>query len=252
MQTAPIGFFDSGLGGISVLREALLRYPAEDYLYYGDNGNAPYGEKTLEQTRALVDDAVAALLACGIKALVIACNTATSASAERLRARLDIPVIGMEPALKPAAMLRHGGQVLVLATPLTLKLEKFQRLMERYGEGVTPLPAPELVTLAEAGCLEGPRVDEALARITKDVGGQVDGVVLGCTHYSLMRGAVQAFFGNDVFIVDGNAGTVAQMARLLAARGELRPSSGIGSVKLITTGDEAAIAPLFWQLLQAQ
>ena len=130
---APIAVFDSGLGGISVLRELRALMPEENYLYFGDSANAPYGVRSLEEVRALTMRAISGLYSRGIKAAVIACNTATSAAIVPLRERFfDIPIIGMEPALKPAVLEHPHECVLVLATALTLREEKFSHLMENY------------------------------------------------------------------------------------------------------------------------
>ena len=180
----PIGVFDSGLGGISVLAEAMSLLPAEDFIYYGDNGNAPYGDKhpdqVLELSRAVVDD----LLKRNCKAVLIACNTATSAAAASLRAELTVPVIGMEPALKPAALMPGQGAVLVLATRMTLRLPKFSGLMELYGQDAQPIPCPGLVELVEQGELEGEQVEEMLRGfLAPYLDRPVKAIVLGCTHY---------------------------------------------------------------------
>ena len=134
-----IGILDSGVGGISVLRTAVQLLPNENFIYYGDNKNAPYGPKSLEEIRSLSAHAIDHLLDQQVKALVIACNTITSAYASILREKVDLPVIGMEPAVKPASLARGDGKVLALATRATLSLEKFSRLMESYGEGVIPV-----------------------------------------------------------------------------------------------------------------
>lgn len=154
----PVAVFDSGLGGISVLRALVQRMPGEDFLYFGDSANAPYGVRPAAEVRELTQSVIARLYARGIKAAVIACNTATSAAIGTLRAAFsDIPVIGIEPALKPAAAQhRH---VLVLATPLTLREEKFAALMQRCAASaeILPLPCPELVEFVERGELDSPR-----------------------------------------------------------------------------------------------
>ena len=146
-----IGMFDSGVGGISVLRDAVRMLPHERFIFYGDNQNAPYGVKTQCEILNCTQRAIQTLLERNVKALVLACNTATAAAAKELRAKLDIPVIGMEPALKPAHFLRHGGQILVLATPATLHMEKFRHLMEQYGEGAVPVEGYGLVECIESG-----------------------------------------------------------------------------------------------------
>ena len=153
----PVAVFDSGLGGISVLRALVRRMPGEDFLYFGDSANAPYGVRPAAEVRELTQSVIARLYARGIKAAVIACNTATAAAIGTLRAAFsDIPVIGIEPALKPAAAQhRH---VLVLATPLTLREEKFAALMQRCAASaeILPLPCPELVEFVERGELDSP------------------------------------------------------------------------------------------------
>ena len=146
-----IGILDSGVGGISVLRRAVQLLPNENFLFYGDNANAPYGRRPLEEIRTLSRQATDYLLEKDVKALVIACNTITSAYAETLRAEVSIPVIGMEPAVKPASLARSGGKILALATRATLSLERFSRLMEHYGEGVIPLEGKGLVEIVDPG-----------------------------------------------------------------------------------------------------
>ena len=132
-RTRPIGMFDSGVGGLSVLGEAVRQLPHEDFIYYGDNGHAPYGTKPPETVRKLAFDVIERLLAQNVKAVVIACNTATAEAAKELREHYSIPIIGMEPALKPAAEMEGDGLRLVLATPGTLSSEKYARLYARFG-----------------------------------------------------------------------------------------------------------------------
>ncbi|MEA5067560.1 MAG: glutamate racemase, partial [Christensenellaceae bacterium] len=156
MDDRPIGVFDSGVGGVSVLRSLVRVLPGERYLYYGDTRNAPYGDRAEAEIRSLTRAAAERLLGQGVKALVIACNTATSAAAEALRCALDIPVIGMEPALKPAALARGRGKVLVMATAATLRQGKFRALMERYGRDALVAPCPGLMEFVERGELDSP------------------------------------------------------------------------------------------------
>ena len=157
-QECPIGVFDSGVGGISVLRELVAQMPNENYIFFGDSKNAPYGTKTLEEVQQLTCADAEYLLSRGVKALVVACNTATSAAIRILREKYaDMPVIGIEPALKPA--VRAGGhpRVLVMATPMTLREEKFHALMQRFESDaeILRLPCPGLVEYVEQGVLEG-------------------------------------------------------------------------------------------------
>ena len=236
-----IGFFDSGVGGVSVLHTARRILPNEHFLYYGDNGHAPYGPKPLEEIRRLSAESVGVLLDRGVKAVVIACNTATSAYAEILRAELKLPVIGMEPALKPAQEARHGGEILVLATQATLTLPKFQRLMKRYGDHVIPVVGRGLVELVEAGKADSPEAEAALRELLgRYVGRSIDSVVLGCTHYPFLAGAIQRMFP-EAELFDGRTGTCMRLKHLLEAGG-LRSKGTEGSVEFLTSGDASTIA----------
>ena len=236
-----IGFFDSGVGGVSVLHTARRILPNEHFLYYGDNGHAPYGPKPLEEIRRLSAESVGVLLDRGVKAVVIACNTATSAYAEILRAELKLPVIGMEPALKPAQEARHGGEILVLATQATLTLPKFQRLMKRYGDHVIPVVGRGLVELVEAGKADSPETEAALRKLLgRYVGRSIDSVVLGCTHYPFLAGAIRRMFP-EAELFDGRTGTCMRLKHLLEAGG-LRSKGTEGSVEFLTSGDASTIA----------
>ena len=231
-----IGFFDSGMGGISVLHEAVRLLPNEHFLFFGDNGNAPYGPKPLEEIRRLSAEGIGRLLARDVKAVVIACNTATSAYADIIRReRPDLPIVGMEPALKPAHFARHGGKVLVLATQATLSLEKYRRLKARYGADVTSIVGTGLVELVEAGKARSTEAAEQVKRLLAPyVGQQVDAIVLGCTHYPFLRPHVQALFPQaDIF--DGREGTVLRLKDLLERSGRLSDDSP-GSVEYETSG----------------
>ena len=191
MDRRPVGVFDSGLGGISVLGQMLDVLPEENFVYYGDTRNVPYGDKRPEEVLRLTHLAVDKLIAMDCKAVVIACNTATSAAAGPLRQELHMPVIGMEPALKPASLLPGDGYVVVMATQMTLTQPKFLRLMERYGQNALPVPCPGLMECVEAGVFSGPRVEGLLDRLLASVRGMpVKAVVLGCTHYPFLRGAI--------------------------------------------------------------
>ena len=239
----PIGIFDSGLGGISVLKEAVHLMPNEHFIFYGDNENAPYGTKTQEQIDSCVQNVVNHLLQRDVKALLIACNTATAASAKRLRSELTIPVIGMEPALKPAHELRHGGQILVLATPATLHMDKFLHLMELYGEGAVPVEGYGIVECVEDGQVRGERILSVLhGLLDEHLKKKTDAIVLGCTHYPLIREAL-AQVAPGVPLIDGNLGTVRQLRRVLERDGLLCPPGEPGGYELHTTGDEAIYLP---------
>lgn len=227
--------FDSGLGGISVLRELRALMPNERYLYFGDSANAPYGTRTLEDVRALTLRNIGMLYDRGIKAAVIACNTATSAAVSALRERFpDIPIIGMEPALKPAALAHPGGTVLVLATPLTLREEKFSHLMEQYRDGVriVPLACPELVEFVERGELESEALGRYLHEKLDRYRAGADAAVLGCTHFPFLRAAIRRVLGDGAALYDGGLGTARQTQRQLALRDLLAPADQSGEVSL--------------------
>ena len=232
----PIGVFDSGVGGISTLQDMIRELPKERFIYYGDMANAPYGTKTTEEVISCVREVVDRLTEQKIKALVIACNTATGAAAATLRQELSIPVIGMEPALKPASEIRKNGNVLVLATPLTLQQEKFVNLMQRYGEGAVKVPCPGLMELVEQDDGEGALryLKELFAGFRMD---EVDAVVLGCTHYVFLKEMIRDLLPAQVAITDGNAGTARQLRRILEREGLLN-DEGPGSVELETSGTE--------------
>lgn len=217
-NTQPIAVFDSGMGGISVLRELYRLMPDEDYLFFGDSANAPYGDRSLEEVRRLTVRNVEALLERGVKAVVVACNTATSAAIEALREKHpDIPIIGLEPAMKPAAEENTGGRILVLATELTTHLERYRRLMERYSQvaRLIPISASGLMEFVERKQMGSPELEAFLRRLLAPyLTEPVDAVVLGCTHYPFLREDIAKVVGDRVRFYDGGAGT----ARVTRAR----------------------------------
>lgn len=244
-----IGFFDSGVGGVSVLRTASRLLPNENFLYYGDNGNAPYGVRSVEEIRRLSERAVSVLLERGVKAIVIACNTATSAYAEILRAKLDMPVVGMEPAIKPAQLNRHGGEVIALATKATLSLPKFQKLMGIYGENVIPVVGEGLVELVESGKAASPEADETLEKLLYPYRDrQIDSIVLGCTHYPFLEASIRRLFPKSE-IFDGRFGTAMQLRHLLEMN-NLFSNDTPGTIEYRTSGDASAIE-LMKQLMKS-
>lgn len=248
-RDAPIGIFDSGMGGLSVLRTARALLPHEQFLYYGDTAYAPYGTKTPQFVLERARQVTALLRGESVKAIVIACNTATGVAAQTLRAENALPIIAMEPALKPASLMRHGGNVLVLATPVTLSQEKFAHLMERYGEGAIPLPCPGLMDFVERLELSGERLNAYFSELFAPYRDrQIDAVVLGCTHYSFLKRAIGAHFPPDTHILDGNEGTVRQLARRLDELGQLR-TQGEGGVQLRTSSTDASVIDKMKQLL---
>ena len=232
----PIGVFDSGVGGISALQAMIRILPQEHFIYYGDTANAPYGTKKTEEVIACVRRVTERLTDRNIKALVIACNTATGAAAYMLRREMTIPVIGMEPALKPASEIRKNGNVLVLATPLTLHQEKFNNLMEKYGEGAVRVPCTGLMELVEREDWEGAEAYLKEVFALYDLR-KVDAVVLGCTHYVFLKDRIRAMLPEHIAITEGSEGTARQLKRVLA-RNRLLKENGEGQVELLTSGPQ--------------
>lgn len=224
-----IAVFDSGVGGISVLRKLLRVLPNERYLYFGDSINAPYGTRPREEVEALTLAAAEKLLERGIKAFVIACNTATSAAFEAVKARYPgLIVVGIEPALARAAEQFPGGTVGVLATPRTLDGARFQASCARYGDRVTviSLPAPGLMELVEAEKADTPQADALLQNILGPWAGKLDALLLGCTHYPFAQNAIRRILGPDTELLDGAVLTAEQTRQALEAEGLLYRGPG--------------------------
>jgi glutamate racemase len=246
-----IAVFDSGVGGLSVLRHLRRVMPGERYLYFGDSANAPYGTKTKEDVKKLTFDAAQRLISRGIKALVVACNTATSAAIHDLRiAYPDLVVIGIEPALKLAAERFPGGKLCVMATPMTLREEKFAALMRRYEEvcHVRKLPAPGLVELVEGGKADSPEADSLLKTLFATLESTPDAVVLGCTHYPFAAKAISRVLGGGVTLLDGGQGTARETRRRLAEAGLLE--EGEGALVIENSREDPALIDLSWNLLK--
>lgn len=248
-----VGVFDSGVGGISVLRELVVTLPHENFVYYGDSANAPYGEKerdwVLRRSRDIVDN----LLNLGAKAIVIACNTATSAAAATLRADYAyVPIIGVEPALKPATLAVDHGRILVMATPITLRLDKYQQLADRWGSGheILSVPCPQLASRIEQGNLDAPDVIELIDSLIGRYAGTVDAVVLGCTHYSFVASQIREVIG-DVPLFDGAHGTALQLQRKLAERGLLTCSMRPGNVEFLSSNTMPEELALYRRFLES-
>ena len=246
-----IAVFDSGVGGLSVLRHLRRVMPGERYLYFGDSANAPYGTKTKEDVKKLTFDAAQRLISRGIKALVVVCNTATSAAIHDLRiAYPDLVVIGIEPALKLAAERFPGGKLCVMATPMTLREEKFAALMRRYEEvcHVQKLPAPGLVELVEGGKADSPEADSLLKTLFATLESTPDAVVLGCTHYPFAAKAISRVLGGGVTLLDGGQGTARETRRRLAEAGLLE--EGEGALVIENSREDPALIDLSWNLLK--
>ncbi len=248
-RSAPIGFFDSGLGGLSILRTARKLLPHENICYYGDSGNAPYGVREHEDLLRLSRAGAAFLMARGIKALVIACNTATGHALEALKAELPIPVFGVQPALEAAQKLRKGGRILAIATPATFKTERYRQSAAKHGEGLITLPCPGLMEFVERLELSGPRLHAFLADLFAPyLDEKIDVVVLGCTHYPFLWEAIRPFFPDAVAIDDGPR-VSEELRAALEARHLLNDSREPGKVALYSSGGDEAVK-LMRQLLE--
>lgn len=250
-KNLPIGFFDSGLGGVSVLAEAACTLPNESFIYFGDSAHNPYGTKDVADVKRLSLQAADFLIEKGIKALVVACNTATSVAINDLRQALEIPVIGMEPALKPAVEKADQGDIVVMATPITLREKKFQCLLSQYRvkRDIIPLPCPGLAELIEKGIYLGPPIQEYLINIFAQLKIEnVSTVVLGCTHYIFIKKELEKFMPY-VGLVDGNRGTVTNLQRILDQRALLADQSREDrNIKYFSTADPDRFLSLYQQL----
>lgn len=242
----PVAFLDSGVGGISVLREAVRLMPNESFLYFGDSANAPYGTKPTEEIRRVMERNVRLLRErYGVKGIVIACNTATGAAAKYLRLKYPhLPIVGVEPALKPAVLHHQGGKVLVMATPLTLKQEKFQRLLSQYENQaqVVLLPCAGLMEFVERGVLGGAELEQFLSGLLTPVNdGNIEAVVLGCTHYPFVKKAISKAIGYSVEFADGSLGTAREIKRRLEKYGCAARDNQKGTVQFLNSLNEEMI-----------
>lgn len=245
-----IAVFDSGVGGVSVLRGLRKVMPGEKFLYYGDSANAPYGVRPTAEIRMLTLSAVEYLLTKGIKALVVACNTATSAAITTLREKYpELIIVGIEPALKVASDRFPGGSVGVLATAATLREEKFRVLSAHCGENckIIPMAIPGIVELVEQGKGDSPEMDALLSPYLAPYRGKLDALVLGCTHYPFAASSIRRVLGDDVLLVDGGDGTARETRRRLLAAGLL--SDGPGEILWENSSGKEALIGLCSRLM---
>lgn len=249
LADSPVGVFDSGLGGLSVTKEIRKRLPNEDLIYFADSAYCPYGIRSPEEIRARSELMVRGLIDAGAKVVVVACNTASAMAVFSLREVFpDVPLIGLEPAVKPAVAITRTGKVGVLATPRTVAGERLQWLIETYAGGieVRRVAATGLVELVEQGIVEGPEVDATLRPLLDpmmEVG--VDMVVLGCTHYPFLRDAIQRYVGPEVGVIDSGEAIARRLDVVLSERSLHRESPDRGAVTFATSGvsnDVEAIA----------
>ncbi len=239
---APIGVFDSGVGGLTVLTELLRELPGERFIYYGDTANCPYGRRTEDDVRALAANAARFLIERGAKLIVVACNSATVAARESLRATYPVPFVVVVPAVKPAAAATRSGAVGIASTEVSARSHYLQTLIEEHANGVRVLAVgcPRLVELAEAGQLDGPVVEATIRDyVAPMLAAGIDQLVLGCTHFPAMRGAFERVAGPGVAVIDSGAAIARRTRVVLAERGALASDrSGLAAPRAPAAGDE--------------
>ena len=228
-----IGIFDSGIGGLTLLHQAMVLMPHENFIFYADTDHVPYGTKTREQVICYVDAVIRFMADHDCKAVVIACNTATAVAAEQMRSRYDcLPIIGIEPAVKPAVAESEGKRVLVVATPRTVHEKKLRNLVERVDDEhlVDLLELPGLVECAERGEFVSDRVTAYLHEKLSDYAlDEYRELVLGCTHFNYFKDTFRTLLPPQIHMIDGSLGTVRQLMRVLDSRRELlEPVAGSG------------------------
>ncbi len=255
-----VGIFDSGIGGLSVLHQALQELPEAEFIYYADEEHVPYGEKTGKQIKGYIDEIIKFLLKKRVDAIVIACNTATSVATKEYRSRFPVPIIGMEPAVKQAVEL-YGhlpGRILVAATPVTIAGDKLHHLVEQVDreDKVDLVALPGLVRFAEKGDFDTDEITEYLKQELKAYPlERYKAFVLGCTHFNYFKAYYKKIFPENVKYVDGNAGTIRQLLRKLGYQKEEMPRAGGGerikyyfSGAPVTAGDRRRINVYMEQL----
>ncbi len=256
-QTAagPLGVLDSGIGGLSVLIHLQRQLPAEHVLYFADQSHIPYGPRPAEVIQAYTAGITRFLLRQGAKLIVVACNTATAAALDALRSTFpDVPFVGMEPAVKPAALTTRSGKVGVLATPSTFNSNRYAGLMARYASGIQVYedPCSGLVQLIEAGALDAPETRALLERVVSpmlDAG--VDTLVLGCTHYPFIRPLLERIIGEDIAVIDP-APAVARHTRFVLQQHRLiAPDGQEGALRCFTSGDPRQLEAFAARVLEA-
>lgn len=254
-DTRPVGILDSGVGGLSILREVRRQLPGEDVIFLADQAHVPYGPRSIEQVRAFTEGVVRFLIARDVKLIVVACNTASAAALYHLRETFpDMPFVGMEPAVKPAARDTQSGVIGVIATQTTFQGELFASVVGRFANHVqvAAQTCPEFVMLAENGDINSPEAHAAIQRRLQpllDAG--IDQLVLGCTHFPFLKDALQAAIGPGVALVDPSPAVARQAGRVLIERGELNVTGAMGHVTYYTSGDLSAFRRVMHALLGA-
>jgi len=246
-REGPIGVFDSGVGGLSIMRELAQQLPHEDIVYFADTANCPYGPRSPKQIRGLTQAIISFLLTPGCKIIVVACNTASAAALHHLRERFDIPIVGMEPAVKPAAQETETQVVGVIATQTTFHGELFASLVQRFASHATVLEGvcPGLVEQVEAGKLDDPQTEAILRHCLEPMLEKgIDALTLGCTHYPFLIPTIKKIVGPKVKIIDPSPAVARQTKRVLEREGLLNHSPRRGRYTFYTTGNPETFAAL--------
>ncbi|MTI81826.1 MAG: glutamate racemase [Firmicutes bacterium] len=246
-NSSPIGIFDSGLGGLSIAKEIRKLLPNEDLLYYGDSAYCPYGEKPHEVIKERVFSISNFLLSNGAKILVVACNTASIVSLDEIRKKFQVPVVGVEPAVKPAVSATKTGTIGVLATGVTLSGDRFSSLVQRYCDKTTVVtqPCPGLVEQVENGKVHNEETQKLLTKYVKPLLEQdADTIVLGCTHYPFLRSKIMEIAGPNVTIIDTGLPVAQQTARVLEKHGLSNTNKHQGQEQFYTSGDQNIVEPV--------
>lgn len=254
-EQQPIGVFDSGVGGLSVLRHLLAQLPQEQFIYLADQAHVPYGSRSAQEIVRFSQGITQFFLTLNVKAIVIACNTASAAALNLQRQQIDLPFVGMEPAVKPAAQQTQSGKVGILATGGTFASARYARLTAKYAQGVSVWEDPclGLVPEIEAGRLDSPAVHQILRQaLTPMLAVGVDTVVLGCTHYPFVLPVVEGIVGTAVTIIDPAPAVARQTAVVLRQGNLLAVKTQVGGVQFITTGEAEPFARQVEKLLGHQ
>lgn len=238
-KSLPIAVTDSGIGGLSTLLQLCRLMPNEDFIYFGDSLNNPYGTKDTQTVKDIVFQNAEKLLSMGTKAIVVACNTATGAAVRALRNTYpEFTFVGIEPAIKPASLDKKSPTVAVMATPLTLSQDKFLRLAKKYADDarVIPIPCAGLADMIEGGDLESEKIKVYLKELfdAYDLD-TIDSVVLGCTHYALIEDLIRSAVGDRIKLFDGSLGVAKETKRQLLAKELLTDKQSVGKVRVINT-----------------
>lgn len=251
-NNAPIGAFDSGVGGLSILSEVRKLLPAENLIYLADSAHCPYGTKPVTEIRQRTLEVTDFLVQQGVKAVVVACNSACEAGLERIRDKYpQLPVIGVEPAVKPAQHETRNGKIGVLATELTLNGERFSHLVEKYAAGIEVFsqPAPGLVELVEDGQLDTVETEAVLHRYLDPLLNKgIDTLVLGCTHYPFLIPIIRRICGAAVMVLDTGVAVARQTLRILTEKDRLATSDFPGNETFYTSGDPDSVKPVIAKL----